>query len=174
MNLQRLVSLVTPVQDQDYHTFSQSSFPMIPMHLTPETALFLYSWSHMCLSPLAAERRIWDLLSHLLASVQFNSATHSCPTLCDPMDCSMPGLLVHPQLLELAQIYVHQVRDAIQPSHPLLSPSPPAFNLSQNQGLFQWVSSSHQVAKVLELHPVDCSLPGSSVHGIIQARILSG
>ena len=70
--------------------------------------------------------------------------------LCDPMGCSMPGLPVHNQLLELTQIHVHWVGDAIQPSHPLLSSSPPAFNLSQHQGLFKWVSSSHQVAKVLE------------------------
>ena len=68
----------------------------------------------------------------------------------DPMDCSMPGLPIHHQLPDLAQILVHQVGDAIQPSHPLSSPSFPAFNLSQTQGLFQWVSSSHQVAKVLE------------------------
>ena len=72
------------------------------------------------------------------------------------MDCSMPGLPVHYQLPELTQTHVHWVGDAIQPSHPLLSPSPPAFNLSQHQGLFQWVNSSHQVAKVLEFqlqHP---------------------
>ena len=66
------------------------------------------------------------------------------------MDCSMPGFPVHHQLLELTQTHVHSVSDAIQPPHPLSSWSPPAFNLSQNQGLFQWVSSSHQVAKVLE------------------------
>ena len=70
--------------------------------------------------------------------------------LCDPMDCSTPGLPVHHQLLELAQTHVHQVSDAIQPSHPLSTPSPPAFNFSQHQGLFQGVSSLHQVAKVLE------------------------
>ena len=67
------------------------------------------------------------------------------------MDCSTPGFPVHHQLPELAQTRVHWVDDAIQPSHPLSSPSPLAFNLSQHQGLFQWVSSSHQVAKVLEL-----------------------
>ena len=82
---------------------------------------------------------------------QFSSVTPSCPTLCDPMDCSTPGFPVHHQLPELAQTHVHWVSDAIQPSHPLSSPSPPAFNLSQPQGLFQWVSSLHQVAKVLEL-----------------------
>ena len=83
-------------------------------------------------------------------SVQFSSVAQSCPTLCNPMDCSTPGFPVHHQLLELAQIHVHWVGDTIQPSHLLLSPSLPAFNLSQHQVLFQWVSSSHQVAKVLE------------------------
>ena len=74
----------------------------------------------------------------------------SCPTLCDTMNCSTPGLPVHHQLLESTQTHVHWVGDAIQPSHPLSSLSPSAFNLSQHQGLFQWVSSLHQVAKVLE------------------------
>ena len=74
--------------------------------------------------------------------------TQSCLTLCDPMDCSKPDLPVHHPLPELAQTHVHRVGDAVQPSHPLLSPSP-AFNLSQLQGLFRWGSSSHQVAKVL-------------------------
>ena len=81
---------------------------------------------------------------------QFSSVAQSCLTLCDPMDCSTPGLPVHHQLLEFTQTHVHWVSDAIQPSHLLLSLSPPAFNLSQYQGLFKWVSSSHQVAKVLE------------------------
>ena len=76
---------------------------------------------------------------------QFNSA-QSCPTLCDPMNRSTPGLPVHHQLPESTQTHVHWVGVAIQPSHPLSSPSPPAFNLSQHQGLSQWVSSSHQVA----------------------------
>ena len=70
-------------------------------------------------------------------AVQFNSVAQSCPTLCDPVDCSMLGLPVHHQLPELTQTHVHQVSDAIQPSHPLLSPSPPTFNLFQHQGLFQ-------------------------------------
>ena len=81
--------------------------------------------------------------------VQFSSVAQSCLTLCDPMGCSMPGLPVHHQLPEFSQTCVHWVGDAIQPSHPLLSPSP-TFNLSQHQGLFKWVSSSHQVAKVLQ------------------------
>ena len=80
-------------------------------------------------------------------SVQFSSVTQSCPTFCNPMDCSTPGFPVHHQLLEVTQTYVHWVSDAIQPSHPLLSPFPPAFNFSQHQGFFQWVSSLHQVAK---------------------------
>ena len=131
------------------------------------------------------------------------------------MNRSTPGLPVHHQLLEFTQTHVHWVRDAIQPSHPWSSPSPPAPNLSQHQSLFQWVNSSHEVAKVLEFQlqhqsfqrnpraaaksipdgasydhltfhywclvaklcptlcdPIDCSPPGSSVHGIHQARIL--
>ena len=71
------------------------------------------------------------------------SVTQLCPTLCDPMDCSTPGLSVHHQLPEFTQTHVHWVGDAIQPSHPLLSPSLSAFNLSQHQGLFKWVSSLH-------------------------------
>ena len=70
-------------------------------------------------------------------SYQFSSVTQSCPTLCDPMDCSTPGLPVHHQLPEFTQTHVHWVSDAIQPSHTLSSPSPPTFNLSQHQGLFQ-------------------------------------
>ena len=85
------------------------------------------------------------------AGVQFNSVAQSCPTPCDPMNRSTPGLPVHHQLLVFTQTHEHWVSDAIQPSHPLLSPSPSAFNLSHRQSLFQWVSSSHQVAKVLEL-----------------------
>ena len=82
--------------------------------------------------------------------VQYSSVTQSCPTLCDPMNWSMPGLPVHHQLLEITQTHVHLVGDAIQPSNPLSSPSPPASNPSQHQSLFQWVNSSHEVAKVLE------------------------
>ena len=84
------------------------------------------------------------------AVIQFSSVAQSHLTLCDPVDCSKPGFPVHHQLPELAQTHIHWVGDAIQLSHPLSSPSLPAFNLSQNQGLFQWVSSSHQVAKMLE------------------------
>ena len=84
------------------------------------------------------------------SSVQFSSVAQSCPTLCDPMNCSTPGLPVHHQLPEFTETHVHRVSDAIQQSHPLSSPSPPAPNPSQHQSLFQWVSSSREVAKVLE------------------------
>ena len=84
----------------------------------------------------------FERIDYSLQSV--SSITQSCPTLCDPMECSTPGLPVHHQLLELTQTHVHRVDDAIQPSHPLSSPSP-AFNLSQHRGLFNWVSSSQQV-----------------------------
>ena len=85
-----------------------------------------------------------------LSSFQFSSVAQSCPTLWDPMNRSTPGLPVHHQLPEFTQTHVHRGSDAIQPSHPLSSPSPPAPNPSQHQSLFQWVNSSHEVAKVLE------------------------
>ena len=101
--------------------------------------------------PQKTKNRVAIWFSHPTHVHQFNSVTQSCPTLCDPMDCSMPGFPVHHQLQELIQTHVHRVSDAIQPSHPLLPPSPFAFNLSHHKGFFKWVSSSHQVAKVLEL-----------------------
>ena len=85
-------------------------------------------------------------MNFFLSSVQ----SLSCVWLCDPMDGSAPGIPVHHELPELAQTHVHRVGDAFQPSHPLSSPFLPAFNLCQHQGLFQWVSYSHQVSKVLE------------------------
>ena len=96
--------------------------------------------------------RNWVMLKLRLSvhSVQFSSVTQSCPTLCNPMNCSMPGLPVHHQLPEFTQTHVHWVSDAIQPSHPLSSPSSPAPSPSQHQSLFQWVNSSHEVAKALE------------------------
>ena len=99
------------------------------------------------LSEESQRNAIWY---HLYMESKFSSAAQSCPTLCDHMDCSTPGFPVHHQLPELAQTHVHQVGDAIQLSYPLSSPSPPAFNHSHHQNLFQWVSSSHQVAEVLE------------------------
>ena len=78
-----------------------------------------------------------DCIKSKAPSVQFSSVAQSCPTLCDPMNCSTPGLPVHQQLPEFTQTHVHRVRDVIQPSHPLLSPSPPAPNPFQHQSLFQ-------------------------------------
>ena len=83
-------------------------------------------------------------------SDQIRSVAQLCPTFCDPMNRSTPGLPVHHQFPEFTETHAHRVSDAIQPSHPLSSPSPPAHNLSQHQSLFQWVNSSHEVAKVLE------------------------
>ena len=86
-----------------------------------------------------------------LIMLSFSSVAQSCLTLCNPMNCSTPGLPVRHQLLEFTQTHVHRVSDAIQPSHPLSSPSPPVPNPSQHQSLFQWVNSLHEVAKVLEM-----------------------
>ena len=98
------------------------------------------------------KRSVWNTIIHLNLkhSVQFSSVDQWCLTLWDPMNLSTPGLPVHHQLLEFTQTHAHQVGDGFQPSHPLLSPSPPVPNPSKHQGLFQWVNSSHEVAKVLE------------------------
>ena len=114
----------------------------------------LWCWKRLLRVLWTARRSNQSILKEISPEysleVQFSSVVQLCPTLCDPMDRSMPGLPVHHQLPEFTQTHVHWVGDAIQPSHPLSSPSPPAFNLSQHQGLFKWVSSSHQVAKILE------------------------
>ena len=123
------------------------------------------TWSHLLPKSSWASRTwlsvILYVLFHLddeelLCPSKFNkseasvsSVTQSCPSLCYLIDCSTPGFPVLHCLLELAETHVHWVSDAIQPSHPLSSPSPPTFNLSQHQGLFQWASSSHQEAKLL-------------------------
>ena len=91
-------------------------------------------------------------------SVQFSSVTQSCPTLWDPMNRSTPGLPVHHHLPEFTQTHAHQVSDAIQPSHPLSSPSPPAPNPSQHQSLFQWVNSSHE-SQSIEVSAIATVLP---------------
>ena len=104
-----------------------------------------------------------------LYDLQFSSVTQSCPILCDPMNHSTPGLPVQHQFPEFTQTHVHRVSDAIQPSHPLSSPSLLALNLSQHQGLFQWVSSSHQVAKVLEFH--FNIIPSNEHPGLISIRM---
>ena len=115
-------------------------------------------WSSLLLFRLVASR--WSPIflclhatrgcGNAFSSVQFSSVAQSCPTLCNPMNRSTPGLPVHHQLLEFTQTHAHQVSAAIQPSHPLASTSPPAPNPSQHQGLFQWVNSSQEVAKLLE------------------------
>ena len=101
------------------------------------------------------------------SSVQFSSITQSCPTLCDPMNRSTPGIPVHHQLPEFTQTHIHRVSDAIQPSHPLLSPFPPDPDPSQHQSLFQWVNSSHEVAKVLEFQPQHQSLQWTPRTGLL-------
>ena len=125
-----------------------ASFP-----LSPSCSVNRVTWIH-------AEKLLhvyyFVLLYNLVSvfpSVHFSSVAQSCVTLCDPMNPSTAGLPVYHQLPEFTQTHVHQVSDAIQPSHPLSSPSPPAPNPSQNQSLFQWVNSSHEVAKVLEFQP---------------------
>ena len=127
------------------------------------------SWDPCNKRQINRRRTNWSLLTYIshIYSVQFSSVTQSCPALCDTMNHSTPGLPVHHQLPEFTQTHVHWVSDAIQPSHLLSSPSPPAFNLSQHQGLFKWVSSSHQVAKVLELQ-----LQHQSFHWIFKTDLL--
>ena len=109
-------------------------------------------WWYLAVGPLGG-----STLMIGVSSVQFSCTVIS--TLCDPMDSSTPSFPVHHQLQELAQTHVHWVNDAIQPSHPLLSSSPLAFNLSQNQGLFKWVSSLYQVAKESEFQLQHQSVP---------------
>ena len=114
-------------------------------------------------------------MTKLYAQVQFSSVAQSCPTLCDPMNRSTPGLPVHHKLQEFTQTHVHRVSDAIltlsSPSHPLSSPSPPAPNPSQHQSLLQWVKSSHEVAKVLEFqlqhHSLQRNLRADLQNGLV-------
>ena len=115
---------------------------------------------------LSLLRRTLSLLGFI--SVWFSSVAQSSLTLCNPVDYSTPGFPVHHQLRELTQTHAHWVGDATQPSHPLSSPSPPAFNLSQHQGLFQGVSSSYQVAKVWSFSFSIC--PSNEYSGLISFR----
>ena len=125
-------------------------------------------------SPQGAQRitlLILDTISNYAIKnfIQLSSVAHSCPTLCDPMNRSTPGLTVYHHLSEFTQTHVHWVSDAIQPSHPLSSPSPPALNLSHHQGLFQWVNSSHEEAKLLSF---SFSISPSKEHpGLISFRM---
>ena len=104
-----------------------------------------------------------------VCTLQFSSVVQSCLVLCNPMDCSMPGFPVHNQLLELTQIYIHWVGDAIHPAHPLSSPSAPSCNLFQHQGLFQGVSFSHQTAKYWSFS--FCISPSNEYLGLISFRM---
>ena len=119
-------------------------------------SLGLHRVGHDCCNLVAAEARIiestirWGTYMLKQWNIQFSSVTQSCPTLCNSMNHRTPGLPVHHQYPEFTQTHVHQVGDTIQPSHSLSSPSPPAVNPSQHQGLFQWVNFSHEVASVLE------------------------
>ena len=135
----------------DFH----SPWPLTPPHQDPGLwqpgfwSLWTPPTTGTCLGVSTLTRMCsWE--HGRVAMDQFSSVGQSCLTPCDTMDCSMPGFPVHHHLLEFTQTQVHWVSDTIQPSHPLLPPSPPTFNLCQHQGLFKWVSSSHQVAKVLE------------------------
>ena len=118
----------------------------VTLHFLFFTLKFLWTYLHSTLQCMCD----CFIVKWLPYSFQFSSVTQSCPTLCDPMNRSTPGLPVHHQLPEFTQTHIHRVSDAIQPSHPLSSPSPPAPNHPQHQGLLQWVNSSHEVAKVLE------------------------
>ena len=108
------------------------------------------SWSFPASGTFSMSRLFTSDDRNTMLSVQFSSVAQSCPTLCNPMNCSTPGLPAHHQLPEFTQTHVHQVSDAIHPSHLLSSASPPALHLSQHQGLFQWVRSLYPVAKGLE------------------------
>ena len=124
----------TPRQGWQYQPSPQMSGPAFLFLNLNESSLQILMWCNFHAS----------LLEQAVSSV-----AQSCPTLCDPMNRSTPGLPVHHHLPEFTQTHVHRVSDAIQPSHPRSSPSPPAPNPSQHQSLFQWVNSSHEVAKVL-------------------------
>ena len=139
------------------------SMPGLPVHhQLPEFTQIQVHWvgdaiqpSHLLSVPFSSHLQSFPgsesfPMSQFFASDQIRSVAQSCPTLLYPMNRSMPGLPVHHQLPEFSQTQVHRVSDVIQPSHPLSSPSPPAPNPSQHQSLFQWVNSSHEVAKVLE------------------------
>ena len=131
------------------HRSGKGQFSFQPPFMTISFMIPSLIW--LSISVLSLHQVHTYIVEQILCNIsQFSSVVQSCPTLCDPMDSSTPGLPVHHQLPESTQIHVHWIGDAIQPSHPLSSPCPPAFNISRHQGLFKWVSSSHEVAKVLE------------------------
>ena len=123
-------------------TGASASASVLPMNIQ--------GWFPFLLTGLTSLLSKWPSRVFFYTTIQFSSVTQSWPTLCNPMNYSAPGLPVHHQLLESTQTHVHWVSDAIQTCHPLSSPSPPSLNLSQHQGLLQWVSSLHKVDKVWE------------------------
>ena len=138
----------TPTRTNEELLLLRSHFSHVQLFATPLMA------AHQALPSLGFSRQEhWSgfpFPSPMHESEKWKWRRLVCTTLCDLMDCSTPGLPVHHQFLEFTHTHAHWVGDAIQPSHPLSSPSPPAFNFSQHQRLFQWASSSNQVAKVLE------------------------
>ena len=130
------------------HSMAAKSLSFIWTH--PQSHPSYQGWAIIDDASFLEVAWLCDTLTTVCLSLQFSSVAQSCLALCDPMNRSTPGFPVHHQLQKSTQNHVHRVGDAIQPSHPLSSPSPPALNLSQNQGLFKWVSSLHQVAKLLE------------------------
>ena len=126
------------------------SFSLLIMMLT-EFVIYCLYYVDLNIPSMPTLLRVFNYKWMLqFSSVQFSPVAQSCPTLCSPMNCSRQGLPVHHQLPEFTQTYVYWIGDAIQPSHPLSSPFPPAPNPSQHQSLFQWVNSLHEVAKILE------------------------
>ena len=129
----------------------QSLSPLLLLPPIPPSIRVFSNESTLCMRLMSANLLTQDIFLGTLYILQFSClVAQLCPTLCHPMDSSIPGFPVYHQLPEFIQTHVYWVSDAIKPSHPLSSPSSPAFNLSQHQGLFQWVSSLNQVTKVLE------------------------
>ena len=143
-------------QRLDIFLHSNFSYMMKNIFIQYYMSQFPYMWkkkyylSHKITKSIKIYHTGYMLKMSHYTSDQIRSLAKSCPTLCDPMNRSTPGLPVHHQLPEFTKTHVCRVSDAIQPSHPLSSPSPPAPNPSQHQSLFQWVNSSHEVAKVLK------------------------
>ena len=148
LDMRRYKNWAHKISSQEYLTIWRPVLPGFPWAQSASFLLSTLNFFRQCWRSAAAAARELILVEgdgkH--PSVQLLS----CVRLFATMDCSTSGLPVHHQLLEFTQTHVHRVSDAIQPSHPLSSPSPPALNPSQHQGLFQWVNSSHEVAKVLE------------------------
>ena len=142
-----LLSCMVPPSICQYLCRSLCTLHLTPLHLGN---FYLPLAQHFLWKVCPVTTLQWESSNHRFSSVQFSSVAQSCPTLCDPMNCNHQASLSITNSQSTPKNHVHWVSDAIQSSPPLLSPSPSALNLSQHQGLFQWVSSSHQVAKVLE------------------------